>query len=175
MGRVTIITGEMDAGKTTELIQLYEGLPAGTADGFASIKVFSEQGAFAGYDLKRLATGETLPFIRLSKSDEAQIQKESFGFDRFTFLRQPLAAAEQAIRDILSAPLIRTVLLDEIGPVELQGNGFCRALKMLLASDKDLYLCINKKNLDPVAKKFGITAHRLIEVEDKTFPSSWKK
>lgn len=171
MGRVNIITGEMDAGKTTELIRLYSELPAGTADGFASIKVFSEQGAFEGYDLKRLATGVSFPFIRLSKPGEAPLRKESFAFDRFTFLREPLAAAEQAIQDILSDPLIRTVLLDEIGPVELQGNGFCRALQGLLVSDKDLYLCINRRNLDPVAKKFGIMAPRLIEIDDKTFPS----
>ncbi|WP_319996192.1 nucleoside-triphosphatase [Trichococcus shcherbakoviae] len=171
MGRVNIITGEMNSGKTTELIRLYHELPVCTADGFASIKVFSEQGAFEGYDLKRLATGETLPFIRLSNPDAVPLQKDSFGFDRFTFLREPLVAAEQAIRDFLSDPLIRTILLDEIGPVELQRKGFCRALKMLLASDKDLYLCINRKNLDPVVNKFGIMAPRLIEIEDKTFPS----
>lgn len=168
---MTIITGEMDTGKTTELIRLYHGLPDGTADGFVSIKAFSEQGAFAGYDLKRLATGKTVPFIRLGKAYEAPLQQESFAFDRFTFLQESLAVAEQAIRDILSDPLILTVLLDEIGPVELQGKGFCRALKMLLKSDKDLYLCINRKNLDPVEKKFGIVAYRLVEVENQTFPS----
>lgn len=171
MGRVTIITGEVDAGKTTELIRLYHGLPAGTADGFASIKTFSEQGAFVGYDLKRLATGKTVPFIRLGKPGETPTKQESFGFDRFTFLREPLAVAEQAIREFLIDPLIRTVLLDEIGPVELQGNGFCRVLQGLLASDKDLYLCINRKNLNPVVKKFGIGAYRLIEAEDQTIPS----
>ena len=171
MGRVNIITGELESGKTRELIRFYHGLPVGTADGFASIKVFSEQGAFEGYDLKRLATGKTVPFIRLSKPDEVHSQQESIRFDRFTFLKEPFAGAEQAIRDILSDSLIRTVLLDEIGPVELQGNGFCRALKDLLASDKEIYLCINRKNLDPVVKKFGIMAPRLIEIENKTFPS----
>lgn len=171
MGRVNILTGEMDAGKTTELIRLYHELPAGTADGFASIKSFSEQGVLEGYDLKRLASGEGFPFIRLSPADAVSPQQDSFGFDRFIFLREPLAIAEQAIRDILSDPSIRTILLDEIGPVELEGNGFCGTLKMLLASDKELYLCINRKNLDPVAKKFGIVAPRLIEIEDNTFPS----
>ncbi|CZR06886.1 nucleoside-triphosphatase [Trichococcus collinsii] len=171
MGRVNIITGEMDAGKTAELIRLYHGLPVGTADGFASIKAFSEQGAFEGYDLKRLATGVSFPFIRLNKPGEAPLQKESFVFDRFTFLREPIEAAEQDIQDILSDPLIRTVLLDEIGPIELQGNGFCKALKVLLESDKDLYLCINRKTLDLVVKKFEIGAYHLIEVENQTFPS----
>ena len=171
MGRVTIITGEMDAGKTTELIRLYSELPAGTADGFASIKVFSEQGVLEGYDLKRLASGERFPFIRLSPGDAVLPQKDSFEFDRFNFLREPLAIAEQAIMDILSDSSIRTILLDEIGPVELQGNGFCSALKVLLENEKDLYLCINRKNLDPVAKKFGIVTYRLIVVEDQTFPS----
>ncbi|WP_320163235.1 nucleoside-triphosphatase [uncultured Trichococcus sp.] len=166
MGQVTIITGEMDAGKTTELVRRYHELPGGTADGFASIKVFSEQGAFVGYDLKRLATEKTVPFIRLSRPDEAPHPQDSFIFDRFTFLRGPLAAAEQAVRDILSDPLIRTILLDEIGLVELQGNGFCSALKVLLESDKDIYLCVNRKNLDPVTKKFEIAAYQLIEVED---------
>lgn len=161
----------MDAGKTTELIRVYHGLPAGTADGFASIKVFSEQGVFASYDLKRLATGKTVPFIRLSKPDEAPPQQDSFIFDRFTFLREPLTVAEKTIRDILSNPLIRTVLLDEIGPVELHGYGFCKILKGLLASDKEIYLCINRKNLDPVVKNFEIGAYRLIEVENQTFPS----
>ena len=171
MGRVNIITGEMAAGKTTELIRLYSELPTGTADGFASIKVFSEHGVLEGYDLKRLESGERFPFIRLSPPDAVSPQQDSFGFDRFIFLREPLAIAEQAIRDILSDPSIRTVLLDEIGPVELEGNGFCSALKDLLASDKDLYLCINRMNLDPVVKKFEIGAYRLIEIENQTFPS----
>jgi len=171
MGRVNIITGERDAGKTTELIRCYHELPAGTADGFASIKAFSEQGAFEGYDLKRLATEESFPFIRLSKDDAVQDPKDGFVFDRFTFLREPLASAEQAIQNILSDPLIRTVLLDEVGPVELQEKGFCNVLKMLLESDKELYLCINSRNLDSVAKKFGIEPYRLIEVEKQTFPS----
>ncbi|WP_319467589.1 nucleoside-triphosphatase [uncultured Trichococcus sp.] len=166
MGKVTIITGEMDAGKTTELVRRYHELPAGTADGFASTKAFSEQGVFEGYDLRRLATGKTVPFIRLRKADELLAQQDGCIFDRFIFLREPLAAAEQAIRDILSDPSVRTVLLDEIGPVELQGNGFCRALKVLLESDKELYLCINRKNLDSVTKIFGIAAYQLIEVED---------
>ena len=171
MGRVTIITGEMDTGKTTELIRLYHGMPVGTADGFTSIKAFSEQGAFEGYDLKRLATGTTAPFIRLSKDDEVPPQQDSFGFDRFTFLMEPLTATEDVIRDILSNPAIRTILLDEIGPVELQGNGFYSALNVLLESDKDVYLCVNRRNLNPVAKKFGIGSYRLIEVENQTFPS----
>lgn len=165
MGQVTIITGEMAAGKTTELVRLYHELPGGTADGFASTKAFSEQGMFEGYDLKRLATGKTVPFIRLRKEVALRAQQDSFIFDRFTFLREPLAVAEKVIRDSLSDPSIRTVLLDEIGSVELQGNGFCRALKDMLASDKELYLCINRKNLDSVTKIFGIAAYQLIEVE----------
>ena len=164
MAKVNIITGETDAGKTTELLRRYHELPEGTADGFASTKAFSEQGAFEGYDLKRLATGERVPFIRL-KPAGAISPGGSFVFDRFLFFRAPLAAAEQAIRDLLSDPLIRTVLLDEIGPVELQGYGFCKSLRDLLASDKELYLCINRRNLEPVAIKFGIKAYRLIKVE----------
>lgn len=166
MGQVTIITGEMDAGKTTELIRRYHELPVGTADGFASIKVFSKQGGFEGYDLKRLATGKTVPFIRLSSPDEVPFQQDSFIFDRFTFLREPLAAAEQVIRDSLSDPSIRTVLLDEIGPVELQGKGFCGALKVLLESDKELYLCVNRKNLDPVSSYFEIRDYSLVEANN---------
>ncbi len=170
MAKVNIITGETDAGKTTELLRRYHELPEGTADGFASTKAFSEQGAFEGYDLKRLATGERVPFIRL-KPAGAIPTEGSFVFDRFLFFRDPLAAAEKAISDLISDPLIRTVLLDEIGPVELQGKGFCKSLQNLLASDKELYLCINRKNLAPVAKRFGIGTYQLIEVEGQTIPS----
>jgi nucleoside-triphosphatase THEP1 len=170
MAKVNIITGEMDDGKTTELIRRYFELPVGTADGFASTKALSEQGAFEGYDLKRLTTGERVPFIRLSKGDEQPSQQDSFVFDRFFFFRAPLAAVEQAIQEILSDPLIRTVLLDEIGPVELQGKGFCKVLKMLLESDKELYLCINRRNVYAVAEKFGIGPYRLIEAENQIFP-----
>ncbi|CZR08921.1 nucleoside-triphosphatase [Trichococcus ilyis] len=170
MGQVHIITGEMDAGKTKKLLRIYRELPAGTADGFASVKAFYDEGMFAGYDLKRLATGKEVPFIRLKQAGETP-PEGSFAFDRFTFLLAPLAAAEQAIRELLSDPLIRTVLLDEIGPVELSGNGFCGALQELLKSDKDLYLCINRKNLESVMKKFGIATYQLIEVVQDKSPS----
>lgn len=166
MGRVHIITGEIAAGKTATMLKHYQAKRPGTADGFVSIKVFSEDSVLEGYDLMRLATGETMPFIRLRGYQTPQ--PDSFTFDRFIFRKKPLEIAGEVLRALSSAPAIQTIFLDEIGPVELQGSGFCQGLQELLASDKELFLCVNRRNLEQVTKKFGITFYDLFEVQAQT-------
>ena len=69
MGTVTIITGEVDEGKTAKLISLFNEHPAGTADGFASVKFFADAGSgFRGYRLRRLATNQEKPLHSAERS-----------------------------------------------------------------------------------------------------------
>ena len=162
MGTVTIITGEMNEGKTAKLINLFNEQPAGTAAGFASVKFFADAGGFRGYRLRKLVTNQEFPFILLKDQYKGEFP-QSFVFDRFVFSETAIAMGAEIIRDALSNPNIQAIFMDEIGPVELQGKGFCAELGKVLAGEKDLYICVNRGNLEQVTEGFGIAAYRLLE------------
>jgi len=156
MSQVNIIAGQIDAGKTARLLSLYNSLPPGTADGLASVKYFSAtDGAFLGYRLLSLTTGVQVPFVVLQDRYRREFAS-SFVFDRFIFSQTAISWGEKILADALANTAIQHIFIDEIGPVELQGQGFAAALKQVLASDKHIYLCINERNIGRVAESFSI-------------------
>ncbi|WP_409229300.1 nucleoside-triphosphatase [Gudongella sp. SC589] len=156
MGRVHIITGGWDTGKTTSLIKHYKDLGEGTADGFASIKTYDDTaGDFLGYTLMRLGTGEHHSLARLKKDFSGNLDGY-IEFDRFIFLEGTFVQASKIIEELLEDRMIERIFLDEIGPIELEGFGFHKILVKMLKSDKDIYLVVNEHKLQDVTKKYEI-------------------
>ncbi|MCR3956255.1 MAG: hypothetical protein NUK57_08135 [Gudongella sp.] len=156
MGRIHIITGGWDDGKTTRLTEHFNKMEEGRADGFASVKVYDKQtGEFIGYSLRRLSTGEQHPLAIMKKVYKEE-SVDTLIFDRFVFLNETFRFAEKMLEDFIHDKTINAIFLDEIGPIELMGLGFHTILEKLLASSKDVYMAINECNLHDVTIKYNI-------------------
>jgi nucleoside-triphosphatase THEP1 len=162
MRETTLITGEIAAGKTTALIGKFDAKPIGTAAGFASIRKFSsDDGSFIGYDLKNLATGEEIPFIRLRETYANEF-RDPLVYERFVFNRMGFKSGEEIISKTILDASVCDLFIDEIGQLELQGKGFSSILRKALDSGKNVTIGINEKNVDAFAKNYEIDRYKII-------------
>jgi nucleoside-triphosphatase THEP1 len=155
MNKIRIISGPWNTGKTGKLLEIYEGLDKGTADGFASIKVYDEAKSFIGYSLKQLSSGQIFPLAILKEKYNNQFE-ETFEFERFAFSVKTFKTASETLEELIQDEMIETILLDEIGHVELMGRGFGDVFKKIIHSDKYIYAVINECWLGDVIGKYEI-------------------
>jgi len=162
MRSLTLITGTVDAGKTKTLINLFNARPHQSAVGFASIKRFCElDGSFVGYDLRNLATGEEIPFIRL-KEKYADEFDDHLIFNRFVFAQSGFDTGVRIISKAVYDAAVHDIFIDEIGPLEMQGKGFSVALRLALDSSKDVTIAINEKNVDDFVRRYQIDRYTIV-------------
>lgn len=149
---VTIITGEVDSGKTTALLRRFSVRPAGKA-GFVCKKIY-EGTALTGYELCSLATPERR-IIAVLRGDKL-ITEDTFSFGPFLFFREGFRLGEEIIERAVKDGGVTELLIDEIGPLELEGRGFSRIFEVALNSGKDVTVCIRSGCLMEAARRFGI-------------------
>lgn len=148
---VTIITGEIDSGKTTRLISLYKSNRQG--DGFALPK-FYWNGIYIGQKIIRLSTGVSTVFS-LKRPFLPSGWREMEYYKNYSFSEGGMLFATQTVDCIIeshSSP----VYLDEIGPLELEGKGLCELLLRMLAVKTDLYITVRSACLQDVMERFQI-------------------
>ncbi len=61
-----------------------------------------------------------------------------------------------------------SIVIDEVGRLELQGEGYAKTLLALLGMQKELYIAVRDRFVDDVIKEFAIKDYELLEV------SQWK-
>ena len=156
---IFLITGAVNQGKSTYLLNLYQRLSQG--DGFYNRKIY-DQNRFIGQEIIHLATGEAR---LLSIIDGFQSPKwcEECHYGRFSFSKEGLDFGRNIIHNALSRQ-IQPIFIDEIGPLEICGKGFSKILTILLSSSIELYLVVREKCLDSVLNKFEITDYNIIPV-----------
>jgi nucleoside-triphosphatase THEP1 len=156
---VRLLTGAVDSGKTAWL-QRRAALP-GRA-GFLSCKRFSGSGqdsAFLGYDLLFLPSGDSMPLARLAAHGDAG--EGWFLFRRFMFDPRAFAAAESRQCEQATAGT-EEFLLDEIGPLEMEGRGFAGLLGMLLTGERDLIISTRPSLIRDVQERFAFSAAEIL-------------
>lgn len=122
--RVFCLTGRIHSGKTTLLHDLCRRLRDRTIrlNGLLS-PAFFENGKHKGYDGYILPSGRTFPLIRtLGNPDWKRI-------GRFFILPEGFQKAQEAIRNYSDSDLS---IIDEMGPLELAGDGFWPAFSTLI-------------------------------------------
>ena len=146
---ITIITGEIDSGKTSYLKKLYEKDSKG--DGILSLKHY-EADRCIGYDLFHLKSKEQVVFIRL-KSQLLGSWNEKLKIGKYSFSCEGFAFAEKVLKNIDEGP----VYIDEIGPLEiLDKKGFYKRLKELINQNIDLFITIRSTLIDALHDEFEL-------------------
>ena len=159
MGDVTIITGEIDSGKTSKMQEIYASEKSG--DGFLCVKRYSNY-IHTGYDLLFLSEGRTVPFIR--KREYLQnSEKTVFSTVKYVFIEKAFSQA-----DMLIYRLVREgtspVFIDELGPLELEKKCFYKSALSVIQNNIDLIASVRKSCLNEMILLLDISRYRIIEV-----------
>ncbi|UCH97613.1 MAG: hypothetical protein JSV88_12405 [Candidatus Aminicenantes bacterium] len=156
---IYIITAGIDEGKTREIEAIYRQMKKG--DGWVSRKVFLNA-EFVGYEIVKLSTGEKLPLAY-------KMEFVPPGWDAiyriglFRFSKKAFDFAGKIIDEIIAKD-IEPVFIDEIGPLELQGKGFCPMLEKILKTQKDVYIVVRNHCVDEVIKRFRLKNYEIIKI-----------
>ncbi|MEM6337724.1 MAG: hypothetical protein AAF752_14225, partial [Bacteroidota bacterium] len=148
--RITLLTGPKQSGKTTSLQQEYAG-----AWGIL-------QPVEAGVRWVRdAATGEGKQLEAGDKADEQEV----VSVGRFRFSRAAFAWAVDRLREAAGAAQPgEWLLVDEIGPLELRGEGVAPALPAVWAASRRgvrVLLVVREGMAEEVAEVFGL---RVVDV-----------
>lgn len=157
---VTIITGDKDVGKTTFL--LHWQAMEGRGTGFCSRKTW-ERGVFTGYELLFFPDRQPLPFIRPfageETADPAQIVRH-----RFSFTRSVFSEAFQHIEAASVADNSQPVWIDEMGGLELSGQGFDSLFRFALTHFTDIRVVFRKRCLKELIAHYQLNDYRVIDL-----------
>ena len=147
-GRSIIITGSRGGGKSTYAQQLVSRYPD------AAGGVLSRRCA-EGYALVHIPTGKECLYCA-SSSKQLQDGTASFSHGRFWFSPRAFGWGLQVIdQDIASGK--RMILIDEIGPVELQDRGFYDRIRPDQRKEDIAYLLVIRDQLlDQVCSLFHL-------------------
>jgi nucleoside-triphosphatase THEP1 len=162
---LVVLSGEVDSGKTS-WCKSFSGQNK-DSDGILLEKVY-RAGIRIGYDARRIATGETVPFSRLMNFRPPEWQEaERVGPFEVS------APGKEKANDWLVEALFtgcRHLIVDEIGPLELRGGGLARALQRVLdeSAGKQVILVIRRSCLERALAVFGISDYKLVETGNLT-------
>lgn len=157
---IYIITGKKNIGKTKYLKDMIKTLRK--ADGFITIKQFEKKN-FIGYNIERVLTGEKVPFIRFDKKN---INKNNIylEYSNMVFLKEGYNFARRIFFEARKQGY-DNFIIDEIGPIELEGKLFSDMLIEAISSFKNLYISVREDIIDEVIKKFNIKNYEKIYIE----------
>ena len=157
-GQLYILSGPVDSGKTSALSALAQSACRSglRMAGVLSHKRFQDE-SFIGYDAELLATGKRLPLARLHS------QAGTFPGRRFHFFQ----AAFDGLTAELNEPASDIFIIDEIGPLELEGHGFARYLPDVIQIPAPVLIVIRTHCLDDCIRSFKLQSATLITDLDK--------
>jgi nucleoside-triphosphatase THEP1 len=161
---IFILTGEVGSGKTTLLKKIVAELQlrAVPVDGFLSDRIMDGEET-VGYDLFDLKKRTRLPFLR--RSGRTGWQKVGPYF----VLPAGLAEAEKIIGRSAADELL---VIDEAGPLELEGKGCWPALSLRLSElSRRCFLVIRKSILEDYLKILGPAPTEIFEAQN----SDWSR
>jgi nucleoside-triphosphatase THEP1 len=154
---IYIITGEINSGKSSYLLKLYNRNRIG--DGFYNRKLFSDSN-YIGQEIVKLSNGHSSPFSYKS-GYLPMYWDELFTYQDYSFSRSGLLFCSEIIRSSLNNPL--PCYIDEIGPLELQEIGLYQEFIEILQTKKDIYVVIRNRCLSDVLLKFKIDEYIMFE------------
>ena len=163
---VNIITGEIDSGKTTKILQIYNATRCG--DGFITKKIYIN-GTNAGQEIVRLSTGEGLVFS-LKKCFIQEDWNERHSYYDYSFSEKGLKFAEEIIESSIVKG-IQPIYIDEIGPLEIcYEQGLYNTFVNVLSGEKEIFVSVRYDCLEMFIKKFEIKENFILIIKRPTIP-----
>jgi nucleoside-triphosphatase THEP1 len=157
--RVYIISGALGGGKTTFAQIVADILIANKCrvGGFFSVRL-TEADVTVGYDLQDLATNESVKFLRLV-TEEAT---DKIG--RFEICREGVEKGNEILDHSLNSRL-DLVVIDEVGRLELRGDGWVQSIQNLLESSGNALLITVRDGLElEVINKLQLMDYQIVHV-----------
>ncbi len=158
---IHIVTGDVNAGKTTFIKKLFQQ-QAAVSDGVLSEKIFRKE-RFLGYRLVHLRSGNAMDLV-LVENEYHQQFSEACRLGVFVFSSEAFLFGTKILMELCADPTIGTVFLDEAGPLELHGQGFAGILPALLHAEKELYITVRSDCLREFLRIYSIDNHQIIKV-----------
>jgi nucleoside-triphosphatase THEP1 len=167
---IYLLKGAVQGGKTaflssmTELFQK-EGITVG---GFLSPGNTSE-GKRSGFELRQIGTGIQVTMAGLQKKEHW------FKYRRFWFNPMAFAQGEMWMEESLKKK-VRVLVIDEVGPMELEGRGWAGTLDRLVKQNTTLQLwSVREQLVSQVLERWNIGSTQLIDMDIDTPLSAHKK
>lgn len=152
MRRRVILTGERGEGKTTLCLALAEeARRAGWTVGGIVTPGRWDNGQREGYRIRDLLTGEERPLASRSGGGTMRVGSFSFASEGIAFGRQALEAA--------LAAKVQLLIVDEVGLLELRGDGWAPVLEHLHAGAPGAMIWVVRPELvEAVRKRYPLFA-----------------
>ena len=161
--RIIIITGEIRQGKTTFVLNLAELLRLENRKVAGIVAIGRDaDGNREGFDLLNISTGETT-FLCSNTFQENCKQIGRYYFDPSGFS----TGIEWLQSSLQTHP--EMIIIDEIGPLELQDKGWTQAISILLNESKTLQIWVIRKGLvNTILSKWKIKDALVIDIANET-------
>ena len=163
MSSIRLVSGSVDSGKTAFLMSRSR-LPGRAA--WLSVKEFvpgeADSLRFLGYDLVLYPAVTQIPLARLDMDGETD--QSWFPFRRFFFNSEAFSTALDYLAAVSSTTEVVEFLLDEVGPLEMEGGGFATLLSALLGTGTDLVLSVRPSLTEAIQERFAFRAVEIISL-----------
>lgn len=158
---VGIVTGKINSGKTTRMKALHQ---THGGDGFIMVKTMDGQ-TVKSYHVLRLSTGEQRLLVLREGYNDLTF-KEVTRIGPYRFDRHTLAWMEATMQDLIHSG-VSPLYLDEVGKLELKGEGFHSILKAMIASDKACFISMREDLVHPITQAYQLNAYLVKEGNEK--------
>ena len=146
-----LVVGEPGSGKTSWCREyIDEQRKRGATVGGILCQAIEHQGHRVGSNALNLATGQEVPFARLS---QRRAFREGEVVGDYTISREGISFASGAIRRAVENSC-DLVVIDEVGPLELNGNGLISAVELALASAVNVLIVVRSSLREGLQKRF---------------------
>jgi len=161
-----LVTGESGSGKTSWCREyVHRHRKSGSAVGGILSPAIEKQGQRVGSNALDLLTGQEVPFARLSQHASF---KEGEQVGDYTISRDGILFACVAIKRAIKSRC-DLVVIDEVGPLELQGKGLISAVESALASAITVLIIVRSSLRGALQKRFS--DYEFTVIADLTEPS----
>ena len=157
-----IIHGDINQGKTTKIKEIISSLDSKnkTIGGCYTQKIIINNKVI-GYDLVLISLKKTIPFLRVNGT----IFHQKIG--KYYINK---AALLKGVQEIEKAILnnVDTLIIDEVGKLEINNNGWSKVLTTLFNSYKgNIILAIRTSFVAEIVEKWDLNNYELVSVKEK--------